>query len=119
MQRGSNSHHVVRGTAGAVQGSDLMCMGASFTVELPSSSPPKCIVGDTFLKNVYSVFRFQPPAVGFAQLSSLALGMNDADGPPPTPTIGFANLVSTNGTSSGAGPRWEVGGWRWGAFSCC
>ena len=88
--------------AGALQGSNSMCMGAFFAVELPASSPRKWIVGDTFLKNVYSVFRFQPPAVGFAQLSSVALGMNDVDGPPPTPTIRSANLVSNNGTSSGA-----------------
>jgi cathepsin D len=30
---------------------------------------PCWIIGDTFLKNVYSVFRFEPPSVGFAKLS--------------------------------------------------
>ncbi|OBZ66794.1 Pepsin A [Grifola frondosa] len=32
--------------------------------------------GDTFLKNVYSVFRASPASVGFAELSSVALAMN-------------------------------------------
>lgn len=27
------------------------------------------VVGDTFLKNVYSVYRYDPPAVGFATLT--------------------------------------------------
>ena len=35
-----------------------------------SSSIPAWIVGDVFLKNVYTVFQGNPPAVGFAQLAS-------------------------------------------------
>ncbi|RDX54940.1 acid protease [Lentinus brumalis] len=35
---------------------------------------PVWVVGDTFLKNVYSVFRANPPSVGFAQLSDAAGG---------------------------------------------
>jgi len=33
---------------------------------------PNWVVGGTFLKNVYSVFRSQPAAIGFAQLSEAA-----------------------------------------------
>jgi len=57
--------------------SSTMCVGSFFEVNLGgSSSNPSWIVGDTFLKNVYSVYRFDPPSVGFAQLSNAALGQN-------------------------------------------
>jgi len=48
------------------------CIGGFFATE----STPAWIVGDTFLKNVYSVFRYNPPSVGFADLSETALAMN-------------------------------------------
>lgn len=59
-------------------------------------------------KNVYSVFRYDPPSVGFAELSSIALALNGADGPVPTPTIGSAaatvtaNRISNRGSQSTA-----------------
>jgi len=56
-------------------GSDRFCIGAIFDIG-PSSDVgpgfPLWIVGATFLKNVYSVFRSDPPSVGFAQLSAAA-----------------------------------------------
>ncbi|KAI5481256.1 hypothetical protein MNV49_004876 [Pseudohyphozyma bogoriensis] len=56
----------------AGQGSASYCLGAFFITETGASSPD-WIVGDVFLKNVYSAFRFSPnPAVGFASLSSNA-----------------------------------------------
>ncbi|KAJ7588163.1 aspartic peptidase A1 [Mycena floridula] len=66
------------------------CMGAFFA--LPTgASLPSWIVGDTFLKNVYSVFQYNPPAVGFAQLSDFALSFNENnDIAVPTPTIGLS-----------------------------
>lgn len=45
------------------------CTGAVFIQNLPAGSPVQWIVGDSALKNVYSVYRFNPPAVGFAQLA--------------------------------------------------
>ena len=39
---------------------------------------------------MYSVFRYSPPSVGFAQLSETALAMNGLHGPPPSPTVGVA-----------------------------
>ena len=39
-------------------------------------------------KNVYSVFRYSPLSIGFAELSASALAENGSNGPPPSPTIG-------------------------------
>ncbi|KAH8107704.1 aspartyl protease [Cristinia sonorae] len=55
------------------------CLGGIFDLTLGSSlgdSPgnPTWVVGDTFLKNVYSVFRNTPPSIGFAHLSTAAGG---------------------------------------------
>jgi cathepsin D len=60
------------------------CLGAIFDITAgssvkPSDGTPQWIVGDTFLKNVYAVFRSNPPAVGFAQLSSVAGGSSARD----------------------------------------
>ncbi|KAF9444476.1 acid protease [Macrolepiota fuliginosa MF-IS2] len=74
------------------------CLGAFF--ELPSSfgsQAPSWIVGDTFLKNVYSVFRYQPPSVGFANLSSTAIENNGVNGPAPSPTTASA-VVTVSAT---------------------
>lgn len=77
-----------------------MCLGAFFSLEGAEGDPdtaspedvenptgdeeddstggPSWIVGDTFLKNVYSVFRYDNPrAVGFAELSDIAKGLGD------------------------------------------
>ncbi|KAI0250106.1 aspartic peptidase domain-containing protein [Lactifluus subvellereus] len=57
--------------------SNGQCLGGIFDITAgsnvkPQPGQPAWIVGDTFLKNVYTVFRANPPAVGFAQLSSAA-----------------------------------------------
>ncbi|KAI0084915.1 aspartic peptidase domain-containing protein [Irpex rosettiformis] len=62
-----------------------LCLGGIFDLGLGSQigsggGNPTWVVGDTFLKNVYTVFRSSPPSVGFAQLSSAAGG----SGPPST-----------------------------------
>lgn len=44
----------------------VMCYGAIGYIALTAGSAPQYIFGDAFLKNVYSVFRFTPAAVGFA-----------------------------------------------------
>jgi cathepsin D len=75
------------------------CLGAFFELTTGGSAPA-WIVGDTFLKNVYSVFRYDPPSVGFAQLSKEALALNGAPGTAPSATIGSAAaIVSATGLS--------------------
>ena len=103
-----------------MQVSESTCVGGFFALDTSGTSAPAWIVGDTFLKNVYSVFRASPPSVGFAQLSETALAMNGVTGPAPSPTIGeIAATVtgSTAGTgsdrntgSNGAAARVEIAG---------
>jgi len=69
----------------AQQGS--ACVGGIFDLAAgtnipPDSGNPSWVVGDTFLKNVYSVFRSNPPSVGFAQLSTLAGGSGSVTASP-------------------------------------
>ncbi|KAG2355960.1 aspartic peptidase A1 [Suillus spraguei] len=90
--------------------SSSQCVGAFFELNT-SGSAPDWIVGDTFLKNVYSVFRYSPAAVGFAALSNTALAMNGLNGPAPSPTIGSISASATAGTGGGtnaASHRWSV-----------
>jgi len=59
-------------------GSDI-CAGGIFDLTAGSNistggGNPNWIFGATFLKNVYSVFRYQPAAIGFAELSDAADG---------------------------------------------
>jgi len=79
--------------------SEGQCVGAFFQLTTGNSAP-SWIIGDTFLKNVYSVFRFNPPSVGFAALSDVAIAHNGVDGPVPSATIGsVAAAVSATGKS--------------------
>ncbi|KAJ7133757.1 aspartyl protease [Mycena crocata] len=56
---------------GPVSDGSNMCLGGIFEISL---SNPWWIFGDTFMKNVYTALRQNPPAVGFAQLSTVAGG---------------------------------------------
>jgi cathepsin D len=73
------------------------CLAAFFVLELSSSSSipggknsstPIWIVGDSFLKNVYTVFRANPASVGFATLSTTG------------GSIGLAGSQISNGTTT-------------------
>ncbi|KAF5362015.1 hypothetical protein D9756_002632 [Leucocoprinus leucothites] len=76
------------------------CLGAFFELSGGGSAPP-WIIGDTFLKNVYSVFRYEPPSVGFAELSSTANTLSGASEAVPTPTLAStAATVSASSTPS-------------------
>ncbi|ORX38818.1 aspartic peptidase domain-containing protein [Kockovaella imperatae] len=66
---------------GRYSSDDTMCTGAAFIQKLPSNAPVQWIIGDTVLKNAYTVFRYSPPAVGFA---SLASGLSDSETRPTT-----------------------------------
>ncbi|KXN90874.1 Cathepsin D [Leucoagaricus sp. SymC.cos] len=75
---------------GPVDRQGRFCLGGIFDLSLGSnieSGPgnPAWVVGDVFLKNVYSVFRADPPSVGFAQLSEAAGGSGTA--PPSSATV--------------------------------
>ncbi|KAF8869555.1 aspartic peptidase domain-containing protein [Infundibulicybe gibba] len=68
---------------GRLPGSRLssLCLGAIFDIGMGKDTTrrlgdPSWIIGDTFLKNVYSVFRVTPPSVGFAQLAQLSAAMD-------------------------------------------
>lgn len=79
--------------------SNSQCLGAVFTFSSGTSNSvgPAWIIGDTFLKNVYSVFRANPASIGFAQLAADAQSLVTQGGV-PTPTIGS---VSASVTGSG------------------
>ncbi|KAG9309508.1 acid protease [Chiua virens] len=78
------------------------CYGAFYSIpESTSSTTPQWIIGDTFLKNVYSVFRYNPHSVGFATLSNTALAMNGVNNAPlPSATIGAASASVTSSAAS-------------------
>ncbi|KIM57203.1 hypothetical protein SCLCIDRAFT_1219652 [Scleroderma citrinum Foug A] len=79
------------------------CIGAFFeSTSGGNINGVSWIIGDAFLKNVYTVFRYNPAAVGFAALSDVATsqnGLNDA--PLPSPTVGSsaAAVTSVNAAS--------------------
>jgi len=55
---------------GPLNGSNI-CLGAFFVYNTGNSTGgPTWVVGTAFLKNVYTVLRSQPTAIGFAELSS-------------------------------------------------
>jgi len=97
-----------------MRASSSLCVGAFFSLSL-SGSAPQWIVGDTFLKNVYSVYRFNPPSVGFANLSSNALAQNHLGGSLPSATIGSSPAAATgvgsqfpNGAVGGGGAAMSI-----------
>jgi cathepsin D len=79
-----------------------MCTGAIYIQSLASTSPVQWIVGDTALKNVYSIYRYNPPAVGFAALSG---GASSATGSTTIPNVstlpaGYSSNNTPSATSS-------------------
>jgi len=82
------------------------CLGALFDLSQGSNIPPDSgnppwVVGDTFLKNVYTVFRSSPASVGFAQLSTAAGGSGTATAGSSSPS-GSSTSGSTSGSPSAA-----------------
>jgi len=80
------------------------CVGGVFDLNLGSSAGggggnPSWVVGDTFLKNVYSVFRATPPSIGFAQLSDAAGGSSGTPGS-GTAHVSGANPLPTSSSGS-------------------
>lgn len=99
-----------------------MCTGAFFEMDLSSQSPISWIVGASFLKNVYSVFRYNPLAIGFAQLSGTAQTVSNGTttggtSTNSTGTGGTPDSGSGSGTGSGTGSG-SAGGAGHGAVAC-
>ncbi|KAJ7115925.1 aspartic peptidase domain-containing protein [Mycena epipterygia] len=75
------------------------CLGSFFTLSTGDSAP-SWIVGDTFLKNVYSVFRYNPASIGFASLSDYSLSLSgNLDLGAPSATIGSVSAAATAGST--------------------
>ncbi|KAJ3861067.1 aspartic peptidase domain-containing protein [Lentinula novae-zelandiae] len=102
MAFGGKSWAISNADFQAEQLNEDTCMGAFFSLTTGSNAPA-WIVGDTFLKNVYSVFRYNPASVGFATLSAEALAMNGVNAAVPSATIGSA--AATISATATAGTR--------------
>lgn len=80
--------------------SGTTCFGAFFPLDL-GGGPVQWVVGDSFLKNVYSVYRSQPPAVGFATVKE---GGNGGGGGGTTASNGSpTNTKGGSPTHTGGG----------------
>ncbi|KAG8929641.1 hypothetical protein FRC02_005272 [Tulasnella sp. 418] len=79
------------------------CVGGFFELDLAGDGSPTWIIGDTFLKNVYSVFRYSPASVGFAQLSETATSLSNIDIPLPSASIGTGNGATVNAATTTRG----------------
>ncbi|EGN92556.1 hypothetical protein SERLA73DRAFT_163994 [Serpula lacrymans var. lacrymans S7.3] len=55
-------------------GAIISLAGSNNNVNPSDSNSPSWVIGEPYLRNVYSVFRQSPPSVGFAQLSSAVIG---------------------------------------------
>ncbi|KIM34242.1 hypothetical protein M408DRAFT_19180 [Serendipita vermifera MAFF 305830] len=80
------------------------CVSAFFRLSIGEHAP-KWIIGDTFLKNVYSVFQYEPtPRVGFADLSPIALGMSVPGHDLPTPSLGASVVIRGSAATASRSP---------------
>ncbi len=81
-----------------------MCTGGVYIQSLASSSPVQWVVGDTLLKNCYTVFRSSPAAVGFAALAGEVTSSAAAlsTGIPSGSVLPGSNATSTAASSSSA-----------------
>ncbi|GMK54580.1 hypothetical protein CspeluHIS016_0111660 [Cutaneotrichosporon spelunceum] len=72
MQYGGKSYYISDEdfNLGPTDRTGKYCIGAVFAIQLSSDSPISWIVGATFLKNVYSTYRYNPAAIGFAVLAN-------------------------------------------------
>jgi len=83
------------------QATQTMCAGAVFELNTgagPNAPGPSWVIGDSFLKGVYSVFRASPPSVGFATLVSDGSGAGQlvqggAAGLSRTPSLVLAGVA--------------------------
>ncbi|KAF8326642.1 aspartic peptidase domain-containing protein [Cantharellus anzutake] len=82
------------------------CLGSIFELGLGANPIINWVVGDSFMKNVYSVFRQDPPAVGFAVANQNNNGGNPTTGQPITTGSATGSTTgSTTGTRTPAGTQ--------------
>lgn len=81
-----------------------MCTGAVYVQSMSSNAPIQWIVGATALKNVYSVFRYDPPAVGFANLPGSVASPSGVTTTIPviSSLVGAASSTANSSTASTA-----------------
>jgi len=94
---------------GQIQRSNGLCTGAIFDVgqgAQTSAGTPDWIVGDAFLKSVYTVFRTNPNSVGFAELSSAAGG---SAGTPGSGSPGSSSSSGNGGSKTSSAMRNALG----------
>ncbi|WVR04620.1 hypothetical protein IAU60_001631 [Kwoniella sp. DSM 27419] len=79
-----------------------MCTGAVYVQALPSSAPIQWIVGDAAIKNTYTVFRYSPAAVGFANLAGDITSSEAAQSTtiPDVSALTATSLATASGTAS-------------------
>jgi len=91
---------------GLVSRGSTQCLGGVFDLTAgssvtPGGGNPSWVVGDTFLKNVYSIFTAgSTPTVGFAQLSDAAGG---SSGTPDASSTNTGSGSGSGGNSSSTG----------------
>ncbi|EGO00413.1 hypothetical protein SERLA73DRAFT_180992 [Serpula lacrymans var. lacrymans S7.3] len=83
------------------------CLGGIFDLTAGSDAGtgqgnPGWVVGDTFLKNVYSVFRSNPPSVGFAQLADGLSASSGTSGSNPAQITQTSDPLPSVSGSSGS-----------------
>ncbi|MBW0559148.1 hypothetical protein O181_098863, partial [Austropuccinia psidii MF-1] len=84
-------------------GTNGRCLGSVFELELSGASKSliSWVIGDSFLKNVLSVYRYFPPAVGFAKLSN-AFNSTSATPIYPNGTLFTPSLLNITESNSGS-----------------
>lgn len=104
MQYGGLSYQISTAdmNLGRFSSASDMCTGAFFQMDMSSQSPISWIVGASFLKNVYSVFRYEPTAIGFAALSGQSDSVSNGTNTPTTGGGSISGSGSGSGSSSGA-----------------
>ncbi|KAL1409448.1 hypothetical protein Q8F55_003431 [Vanrija albida] len=78
------------------------CQGSIVGQSSHEGTPP-FLIGDAFIKNVYTAYRYDPPAIGFALLSSKANNTFGANGAANTGSGGGAAPTDSASSSSGSG----------------
>ncbi|KAG6855363.1 hypothetical protein H0H87_004329, partial [Tephrocybe sp. NHM501043] len=95
---------------GRLSATSSQCVGGIFDLGLGSNigsgqGNPSWVVGATFLKNVYSVFRSNPPSIGFAQLSDAAGGSGAVHSSPASSPAPSSNPLLTTSLPTSTSSR--------------
>jgi hypothetical protein len=106
MQYGGLSYQISTAdmNLGRFSSASNMCTGAFFQMDMSSQSPISWIVGASFLKNVYSIYRYEPTAIGFAALSGQSNTVTEGTS---TPTTSGGTIGNNGGSNSSSGSSRE------------